>query len=119
MCVCHLCVPLCADTSGKPIMDLRLKGRSLKDNELLSECGIQHMSVIDIRFYVFVRTPKGKTLTIEMDPSDTIENVKARLQDIEGWPKGNSLKDKHVFKLQLSLTFFLQGCDLSPSKLSK
>ena len=33
---------------------------------------------------IFVKTLTGKTITLDVEPSDTIENVKNKIQDKEG-----------------------------------
>jgi ubiquitin len=105
--------------------------QGLEDERTLAHYSIQKESILHLLvlrrggMQIFVKTLTGKTLTLEVEPSDSIKKIKQKIQDVEGTPSdhqslifaGKQMEDSRAladYNVQLKSTLHmvkrLSGC---------
>lgn len=74
---------------GTPVDQQRLffGPTELKDSPTLRDCGIKHQDTLKLEpMQIHVKTPEGKTVTLNVRPDDTIQDVKDKVEKKEKIP---------------------------------
>ena len=100
---------------------LRFENKELEDDFTLSDYNISNNSTLTLDgMLIHVKSLTGNTITLEVVPSETIENIKCRIWNKEGITpdqqrlvfRGKHLEDDHTladYSIQKNSILLLQG----------
>jgi ubiquitin C len=104
------------DLEGISLEEYRVlfRGKVLEDDKILADCNIVWEATLDVigmneKMQIFVKTLNGKTITVDVEKSNTVEEFKQKIESREGIPPDQQRLIFCGLDLKNSITLEVEG----------